>query len=177
MSTIYYINGLEFEVSPFPFPIIDSLACSLLDQMRLKNSNHSNTTLVTTLGATEILSIKSILKAHITQNLPQFEEKLLQDGSRFFGIPVTTTDLQDFLIPAILHEFLFGEYQCTSLFLQAFVQIYQFPIQVIVLICLNFLNLMSFSIDLLPFWWCDRDPVYFRYESLYSGAFTIVVYQ
>jgi hypothetical protein len=131
MSVLYYINELEFEVSQLVASSTDSLIVSLLDQ---KCRHSSSSDILQTTESQEQLCLKTLIKEYIMNHLSNYEEDLIIAASRFFGLPEISYQHRDFLIPGILHAFLFGGFQNTKLTLDVFSNLYQVVIQVIILI-------------------------------------------
>jgi hypothetical protein len=126
MSLIYYVADLEYEVETSENSDKDSLFASLLDQKGRRNLSQ----LENSVTSTDIMYLLGLVKGFILTNLERYEMDLIQAGSRYFGLSETSPHLHAFLIPSILHEFLFGNFQNTKMSLEIFSELYQMEIHV-----------------------------------------------
>jgi hypothetical protein len=131
MSLIYYISDLEYDVAPHFVSDKESLFTSLLDQKERINSTGPEEIQV---NSTDLMYLIGLLKGHILQNLELYASDLIVAGSRFFNLPRNSAHLHNFLVPGILHEFVFGTFQNTRMSLDIFSTIYGLEIHVSYLI-------------------------------------------
>ncbi len=115
MSLIYYIDDLEYEVESTVISDKDSLFASLLHQKGRQDLGQPENSIT----STDMLYLLGLLKSFILNNL-----------ERYFGLSVPSPHLHEFLIPSILHEFMFGNFQNTKMSLEIFSELYQMEIQV-----------------------------------------------
>jgi hypothetical protein len=128
MSIKYLIDNLEIVVpAGEEFSTADSLYFALLDQkQRLSSAVDINPTP----SSQDIICLKSVIKNYISSHLHIYEEELLVAGARYFGLSEVSRYHHNFLIPGLLHEFMFGAFQNVKMSLEIFASVYNISIQV-----------------------------------------------